>query len=79
MTGISLCLSQDIYVGHNYTATLEDAIALATNAGTQIVFGGNVTRSRLAMQATVPAVRAKVPLLERIRETIHRANNWLAE
>ena len=43
----------DIFVGHNFTETLEDAIALATNAGAQIVFGGNVTRSREAMRAAV--------------------------
>jgi hypothetical protein len=43
----------DIYVGHNFTASLEDAIALATKAGTQILFGGNVTTSRAAMKAAI--------------------------
>ena len=70
VTGISLCLSQDIYVGHNYTATLEDAIALATNAGTQIVFGGNVTRSRLAMQA---AIADKKVAREKLQANVARA------
>jgi beta-glucosidase len=45
----------DIYIGHRFTPTLEDAVAVGTNAGTQLIFGGNVTASRIAMVAALAA------------------------